>query len=156
MCFLWFLEEGGELGVVHDLEKARRYSELLKLHVKDQSFELIEVVDDRATPSCGGQFLGFDLSSHYNSSLLTWGFESLPGLHGLPGPIHDLCELLNRSYGPQLNASGLFDAYDIATSCLRSMIALQMLSANLFEGGGLAEFAVIGVYRVGGIGDIQN
>jgi hypothetical protein len=146
--FFWFLEEGGESGVVHDLEKAKRYAELLNLLVKEQSFEVIEVVDGSATPGCGGQFLGFDLSLHYNRSLLQWGFKSLPGLHTLPGPIHELCELLNRYYGPQLNGSGLFETYDVATSCLRSMIALQTLSANLFEGGDLERFRVIGVYHV--------
>ena len=145
--FLWFLEEGGEAGVVHNLEKARRYAELLKLHIKGQSFEVIEVVDESNTPSCGGEFLGFDLSLHYNSSLLTWGFKSLPGLNGIPEPIHILCELLNRFYAPQLNGAGLFNAHEAAASCLRSMIALQTLSPNLFEGGDLGRFKVIGVYR---------
>lgn len=145
--FLWFLEEGGESGVVHDLKKARRYAELLKLHVKDQSFEVIEVVDENGSPSCGGQFLGFDLSLGYNSSLLTWGFKSLPGLNRLSEPIHILCELLNKYYRPQLNGAGLFDSDEIATSCRRSMVALQTLSPNLFEGCDLRRYRAIGVYR---------
>lgn len=146
--FFWFLEEGGESGVVHDLPKAKRYAELLNLHVKGEPFEVIEVADENAASTCGGQFVGFDLSCCYNNSLLQWGFNSFPGLNTLPEPIHELCELLNRCYRPQLNASGLFESYEVATSCLRSMIALQTLSANLFEGGDLKQFSVIGLYRV--------
>jgi hypothetical protein len=146
--FFWFLEEGGELGVVHDLEKAERYAQLLRMHVKGQSFEVIEVVDEGAAPSCGSQFLGFDLSAHYNISLLRWGLKSLPALNQLPEAIHNLCELINRCYGPQLNGSGLFDAHDVATSCLQSMIALQTFFPSLFEGGELKRFNAIGVYRV--------
>lgn len=146
--FFWFLEEGGESGVVHDWEKAIRYAELLRQHVNGQFFEVIEVVDNSATPNCGGQFLGFDLSLHYNSSLLTSGLQSSPGLILLSEPIRVICELFFRFYGPKLNESGLFDAHESATSCLRSMMALQTLSPNLFEGEDLKRFAVIGIYRV--------
>lgn len=146
--FFWFLEEGGESGVVHDLEKATRYAELLNLHLADQRFEVIEVIDGNEASSTCGRFLGFDLSLCSNSSLLDWGFKSLPGLNALPEPIHELCELLNRCYAPQLNGCGLFQTYEAATSCLRSMVALQTLSANLFEGGDLNRFCVVGLYSL--------
>jgi hypothetical protein len=149
--FFWSVEEGGELGVVHDLGRAMRYAHLLNEHIKDQSFEVIEVVAGQAGPSSGVQFLGFDLSAHYNASLLEWGFKSSPGLQSLPEPIHALCELLHRHYQPRLNESGLLQTYEDATCALRSMRALQALHDNLFEGTDLREFTVTGVYRVVGV-----
>jgi hypothetical protein len=95
-----------------------------------------------------GGFLGFDLSAAYNSSLLVWGLKSFPGLKTLPEAIQQLCELLNQIYAPQLNINGLFQDYEASVSCLRQMIALQTRSANLFEGGDLNRFVVVGLYSL--------
>ena len=48
--FYWFLEEGGELGVVHDERKARRLSDLSNQYGQGKSYEVIEVVDGNSTP----------------------------------------------------------------------------------------------------------
>lgn len=148
--FFWFLEEGGELGVVGDLLKALRYAQLLNdlASSNPSHFEVVEVADGDSAPICDGTFLGFDLSSGYNNSLLAWGFRQFPGGATLPEPIHELNNLINRHYAPQLNAAGLFDTYDVANSCLRSMIALQDLFPNLFEGGDLRDFRTVGLYRI--------
>ena len=144
--FFWFLEEGGEAGVVHDQKKSKRYVEILNAHSKDRLFDLVEVTDGITPSVCGGHFLGFDISFFYSSSLLVDGFESPPGLSALPAAIHNLCDLLNRHYRPQLNSSGLFQSHEAATSCLQSMIALQTLSPNLFEGDNLNRFGVNGIF----------
>jgi len=73
---LWFLEEGGELGVVRDLSNALRFAELWNTRLKPEDrFEVVEVVDGDANPKGNGYFLGFDLSSGYNNSLLSWGLR---------------------------------------------------------------------------------
>src|SRR5271155_3695158 len=58
--FAWFLEEGGELGVVHDLDKARRFTELQNRCRPDRHFELVEVTQGKTPSELGGKFLGFD------------------------------------------------------------------------------------------------
>lgn len=148
--FLWFLQEGGELGLVHDPEKAILYANLLNRHSpKEQQFEVVEVVDGNAPSKSGGQFLGFDLSSGYNSSLLSSGLQPPPSTSALPEPIRELVGLLARCYSPKLNQSGLFDTLLIAQECLRSMDAIQALRPNLFEGVDLrTNFQPTGVYVV--------
>jgi hypothetical protein len=118
------------------------------MHISLGHFEVIEVVDDNEYPSGSRRLLGYDLSAYYNASLLQSGLKSFPELSTLPHLIERRCEALNDTYGSQLNSCGLFEAYEIAASCLREIMALQMLCPNLFEGGGLNCFRVIGVYAV--------
>jgi hypothetical protein len=54
--FFWYLDEGGESGVVHDIQKAERYAELLNFQFRDTSFEVMEVVDGNDMPSGYGRF----------------------------------------------------------------------------------------------------
>jgi hypothetical protein len=148
--FFWFIEEGGELGVVRDIRKAQRFAELWneRLEAPDR-FEVVEATDGDCAPTSHGTFLGFDLSSGYNNSLLAWGLRYSPGIATLPEPIQELCGLLSRHYAPRLNAAGLFDTLEDATLCLGSMTALQDLSPNLFEGGNLRDFQPVCLYSIG-------
>lgn len=147
--FFWFLEEGGELGVVRDCSKALRFAELWNARAEQEGrFEVLEVEEGDAPPESGGHFIGFDLSSGYNSSLLAWGLDLTPGVSQLKEPIRELCGLLSRYYAPQLNGQGLFQSREVAVLCLRAMIALQDLSPNLFEGGNLREFRTVGLYAI--------
>ena len=164
--FLWFLEEGGELGLVHDLTKSSRYAELLNLHMpkfvpRFTHFEVVEVSDGENPPETKDQLLGFDLSAGYNNSLLWWWGQttepraSLPSARAmpltttLPEHIQALYDLVHRTYAPQLNCNGLFKTLDIASECLRVMDALQQLSPNLYEGEDLlANFHVVGIHLV--------
>jgi hypothetical protein len=145
--FFWFLKEGGELGVVRDLHKAKRFCELWNARLsKKDCFEVIEVTDEGQKPEGDGEFLGFDLSSGHNNSLLRWGLRQLPAMNQLSAPIRERAEAISRQYAPQLNAQGLFQAVEVASLCLRSMAALQILSPNLFAGGTLEDFRPIGLY----------
>jgi len=130
--FFWFLREGGETGVVHDLAKASRYAQLLNevCMVGFERFEVVEVAHG-FDPKGQGELLGYDISSGYNDSLLWWGLQPQPGINVLPGPIRELADLLHRHYAPLLGQYGLFKSAETADQCLRSMDALQRLSPNL-------------------------
>jgi hypothetical protein len=147
--FFWFLEEGGELGLVHDFSKAARYTELLNQNPLPGRghFEVVEVTDGNASPKEGAQRLGFDVSAGYNYSLLWWRLESTLGTDGPPEPIRELMSLVHRFYAPQLNFHGLFEKAEVASQCLQSMDALQSLSPNLYEGEDLKpNFQAVGLY----------
>jgi hypothetical protein len=150
--FFWFLEEGGELGVVRDRSKALRFAELwnARLSEKDR-FEIVEVIDDDTLAESKINFVGFDLSSGYNNSLLTSGLPLTPGLSRLAEPIRELYLQICHRYSPQLNAQGLFESSEVASMCLRSMVALQRASPNFFEGGDLSDFHLVGLYSVSGL-----
>lgn len=145
--FFWFLESGGELGVVGDLTKAVRFAELWNTQLGGkESFEVLEATDDNSNPERGVTLVGFDLSAGYNSSLLWCGLKSGTGLASLSPPVRDRWESLRQTYIPELNQNGLFQTLEAASDCRRSMIALQDLSPNFFEGGDLRRFLVTGLY----------
>src|SRR5215472_4294200 len=113
--FFWFLEEGGELGVVHDLSKALRYVELLNAYPLPgySHFEVVEVTGGDEAPQVGGELLGFDVSSGYNNSLLWWwqpatqpkaiasvegNGDTSPSATTFPEPVRVLSALIKRFY----------------------------------------------------------
>lgn len=149
--FFWFLEEGGELGMVHDPVKALRYAALLNERLDGMSrFEVVEAAKGDAVPQAGVEFLGFDLSAGCNNSLLWWWGPEPPMARGaLPEAIRELGNLIHRYYGPRLNKHGLFQELQIASECLRSMDALQQLSPNLYEGESLQSgFEAVGLHLI--------
>jgi hypothetical protein len=144
---MWYLQEGGEIGIVHDLDKARRFAALCSRCFTTKQFEVIEVTDGHSSPCLAGDFLGFDLSQGYNNSLLCWGLETkAPAMND--EPVQVLWKVIARLFSPKLNANGLFSDIDEAVTCRRSMIAIQALKENFFEGDDLAKFKTVGVYRV--------
>ena len=146
--FMWYLEEGGESGVVHDLPKAIRIAELCNAQAPQHQFEVLEVLDGNDAPRGDQALIGFDLSEGYCNSLLQCGLKQFTGALKLPSAIREFSELLSRHYAPQLNVSGLFQTLEVASSCLQSMIALQSLSPSIYEGGDLSRFKVVGVYAL--------
>jgi hypothetical protein len=145
--FMWYLEEGGELGVVHDLSKALRYAELCNECFPSRHFEVVKVTEGEVLPNPKWEFLGFDLSQGYNNSLLYWGLKSKQSFDR-NNPVDVLWQVVSRFFAPQLNEHGLFSNIDAASFCLSSMIALQSLKANMFEGDELAKFHVVGIWLV--------
>jgi hypothetical protein len=149
ILFSWFIEEGGELGVVSDCKKALRFAELWNARLTiEKHFEVVEVTNGEAAPEVGGSSVGFDISAGYNYSLLSWGLEVPAGMREIDWRVRDLYNLLSRHYRPQLNSRGLFDTAEIAGLCLSSLKALQGFHPNLFESGSLEEFRVTGLYQV--------
>lgn len=144
--FSWFLEEGGELGVVRDLQKANRFCTLWNNRLgKEDRFEVVEVTDQGQGPELNGEFLGFDLSSAYNNSLLRSALRQFPGVSQGSALARELSEL-TKNYAPQLNSQGLFQTPEVASLCLRSMTSLQDVYPNLFDGGTLTDFCPVGLY----------
>jgi len=147
--FFWFLQAGGELGVVGDLNKALRFAELWNAQISGQgTFEVVEVTDGDASPESGGTLLGFDLSAGYNNSLLPCGLKSGPKADAIPATVWDAWESIRRSYIPELNCNWLFQSADISSTCLQEMITIQDALPNFFEGGDLRSFQTTGLYRV--------
>jgi hypothetical protein len=148
--FFWFLDEGGELGVVSNLDKALLFAQLWNERLKkERSFDVVEIVDSNRTSESDGAFIGFDLSCGYNASLLSTGLSQFSAATQLPQPIRELWSLVTQHYRPQLNGQGLFQSHELASLCLRSMTALQDLSPNLFEGGDLRDFQPVALYSIG-------
>lgn len=146
--FLWFIEEGGELGVVHDMEKARNLVELYRKCTGEQ-FEVVEVTTERDPPFVGTDFLGFDLSCGFNNSLLWWGLDLQRQGHQMKDNervLNPLLRLVEEFFRPKLNSNGLFADCDTAAFCLECMTALQKIRPGLFEGNG--EYEVVGVYKL--------
>jgi hypothetical protein len=132
---MWFLEEGGELGVVHTLSKARRLAELWNVRSANTFFEVVEV-SDRAFSEATGVRLGFDLSAGYNNSLLTTGLARFVLPAGMiEKSMETAWDQLTRRFAPLLNDKGLFENAAVAQECLVAMEAIQSLSPNFFEGG---------------------
>jgi len=150
---MWFLEEGGQSGVVKDVRKALQYAALLNSQPGSQlnRFEVVQVVTDDAQSNASGKLLGFDLSSGFSNSLLWWwGPEPRVGdSPSLGEPIRTLGDLVYRFYGPQRNENGLFPTVAIASGCLSAMDALQHLCPDLFESEDLrSNFRPVGLYLV--------
>jgi hypothetical protein len=145
--FHWFLEEGGELGVVHDEVKARRLCALSNTYAAPESYEIVEVVEADAKPVIGREFLGFDISQGYNNSLLWSGLKTL--VRGEPDiPTRVLANTLFRLFAEKLNSAGLFSGFDTAARCRASLIALQALEPNIIEGISLEKFAIVGLFAL--------
>ena len=145
--FMWYLEEGGELGVVHNLTKAKRYCELCNIYFPYRHFELIEVTDGDVSATSGDTFRGFDISNGYNNSLLWWEFsEPAEIANNVSEEIAVLVRVVHSFFAPRLNQYGLFQSFEDASLCRRAMIALQYFSPGLYEGGDLSEFEVVGLY----------
>jgi hypothetical protein len=152
--FFWFLEEGGERGVVHDLKRAKQLAGLLNLFGDSVFFEVVQVGTERATTPGRGGFLGFDVSAGFNNSVIR-GFVlhdpggSVPNTPSVDdGPAGELSSLHRRFFLPKLNDHRIFQHYDDADFCLRTARALNTLRPGLIEGTDLSEYAVTSVYKV--------
>lgn len=147
--FTWFLGEGGQSGVVHNLAKAQRYAALCTAQLH-RPFEVVEVTLGGARPEIGRLLLGYDLLMSFSTSLISAGLAMSGNGGGLPPPIEVLQEFLSHTFRPQLNVYGLFSSYDVAERCLSVMNALQVLRPNLYEGThDLSDSRVTGVYEIG-------
>jgi hypothetical protein len=148
--FYWFLEEGGELGVVHNVGNALQYAKLLNQvsSIKYGCFEVIEVTNGNASPEVGNRLLGFDLSSHFNDSLLWWQLEPQPSVRSVPPLIQEATDSICTTYRPKLNSSGLFQTADIASGCLEAMNAVQRLYP-VYEGEDISEdYQIVGIHAL--------
>lgn len=148
--FHWYCEEGGESGVVDDLDRARALLRLLRADVRRKDFELIEATRATEKPRVGGELLGYDLSCAWSYSLLCWGLDLRQAQQApeLSSAIRDLSALIEAHFKPLLNERGLFSEEGTADFCLRSMMALQALSPGLWENEEASDFEVVAIFKV--------
>jgi hypothetical protein len=148
VLFYWYLEEGGEFGLVHDFAKARRFAELWNERLGSDRFEIVEVTEDNAAPVGVGELLGFDIAAGYHFSLAGVARMDLDQLKDVDKSQRTLLELLIAHFASTFNSKLLFETYEDAALCLRVMRVLNALWPNSFEEGDLSEFKVLGLYRV--------
>lgn len=146
--FMWYLEEGGEAGVVHDLSKAKRYAELCNLYLADRHFEVVEFRTGREIRSEDiPQLLGFDLSEGGCGHSLIWmALLYEPKKRPSDDPAFVLGDPIRRQFLPRLNEFGLFSSRQDALDCRRAMNALQDLRPGLYEGESLEVFRVSAIH----------
>lgn len=145
--FYWFLDEGGETGVVHDLSKAVSLVEAIGSYSVEKGFEVVEVNVGKQSPATNDIFLGYDLSHGFSNSLLWRGLKSHMSADNLPH-IGVLCLLQEEFFRPQLNQYGLFSDFETASFCLRSMQALQSFHEGLYEGESIEVFRIVSVHLI--------
>lgn len=151
-AFLWYIAEGGEDGIVHDLAKAQELVEAYRNLQPPQYFEVVEITVRNQPPITHSQLLGFDLSTGYES-LLTTGLEIVkkpPEGTLVNDPlliIWPLLKLIKQYFQTKLNANGLFNDYTTAQFCLDCMLALQTIRPNLWENEQV-KFEVYGLWEV--------
>lgn len=104
LLFAWFIDEGGENGVVRNLERALEYSRVLNACSCSQShYEVVEVVSRDEEPESCGTLLGYDLSSGCSNSLLYYGLNYDTNSPGLSLDTRDLLENIQHRFSPLLN-----------------------------------------------------
>lgn len=160
---IWYWEVVEAFGVRDDLGKTSRLFKLLRDDLARAEFELIEAKRIGEKPRLEGLLLGYDLSWSFSISLLSWGLN-LVGIVNetkdkrrlnrqmreelyVPLAIRDLIALVEAHFKPMLNEHCLFSDVETAQFCLRSMMALQTLRPNLWEGEN-ATFEVVALYKV--------
>lgn len=144
ILFAWFIEEGGELGIVHDKAKAQNLRDFCNSYGTHRNYEVVEACDLDQFPSHDGELLGYDLSQGLNNSLLWWGLRAADETPS--DPILILVSVVFAHFSQQLNRYGLFSEINIAIKCQQALIALQALRPNLIEGDDLGKFRVTALY----------
>jgi hypothetical protein len=152
-AFFWSIEEGGDLGIVHDLHTARELVQLYRKIEPPQCFEIVQVVDQNDTLEDSAELLGFDIAAGFNYSLLGWHLE----IDREPKPewehdqtlktIQPLLKLVKAYFQPRLNVNGLFSDWSTAFFCLDCMMALQRVRPNLWENDDVV-FDVVGLWLI--------
>jgi hypothetical protein len=133
-AFLWFCQEGGESGVIHDLNRAKSLIRTYHQISPPQEFDLVQVLEPGDSPVSGSEQLGYDLTKGYSFSLLSWGLDfSSTHLDRPRESLKHLLKLLSEHFRPKLNTFGLFDTASEAQFCLACMMALQDCYPALWE-----------------------
>lgn len=140
--------------VVRDIEAARA---MVSAYTEYEGIELeiIEVTRNEEPPTIGTEFLGYDVSYAYDTSLI------LETLAPLPDPPHHLIHtevaehlltvrplwvLMKKYVESHLNQNGLFITFEAAILCLECDMALYSLVPDIYDGA--PRWDVLGLYKV--------
>ena len=156
-AFVWYAEEYGGFGVIHNLEKAIRLVREYERLDPPQHFELIEVASpDQPFESKEHTFIGFDLSAFYSHSLIFWGLEYNKKDIVIPDIPKDdnywdilpLIILTYKHFLPMLNSYGLFNDFEVADECLTCLMALQKIHPNQWDEGFVFEVVKLAIVPI--------
>lgn len=148
--FSWYMEVGGELHIISDIEKAKKMVELYKNLTHPHILEVIRILEINEIPPGNEEFLGYDLSCGYGCSLLSWGLDidnEVEEEDRLHKQISPLIRLVKKHFKPLLNKNSLFDDSETAKFCLECLMALQDIVPGIFENEEMI-FEVIGLSKV--------
>jgi hypothetical protein len=148
--FMWYLNEGDQLGIIKNLEKAKKMVGLYEKLNPPQKFEIVRILEDKEKQKNGEEFLGFDISSNYGYSLLSWNLDI--GLKNYQNDeilqkIRPLVNLVREYFKPKLNRYSLFNDIDTAQFCLDCMMSLQKIRPGFWENEEV-RFEIIGLSRI--------
>lgn len=141
-AFLWFVsgEDSHELGLVHDLAKARALIEEYRRLDPPQEFELIEMTRGEAQPESGGKLLGYDVTELYCHSILASGlcFDAQRHQRAMSADesyrsIAPLVRLFDEHFSAQLNEHVLFSDKAVAEFCCECAATLIQFDNDLFD-----------------------
>jgi hypothetical protein len=147
----WLVVEGGETGVVSDLEMARQLVAAYNNLPLGEHFEIVEIVRGKSESYEGeGDFLGYDLSYGLGNSLLADDLsfsikQETLGQNRELRTIVPILALIESYFRPQLNTHRLFNDYDTAVFCLECMDAVSSCSPGIFEYG---KYEVVGLFQI--------
>jgi hypothetical protein len=148
--FLWYIGTDEELEIISDIEKAKKIVELYKNLTPPQIFDVVRVLEVNEPLPENEEFLGYDLSCGYYSSLLSWGLDidnEGEEEDRLLKQISPLISLVKKHFKPLLNKNSLFDDSETAKFCLECLMALQDIVPGIFENEEVI-FEVIGLSKV--------
>jgi hypothetical protein len=148
--FRWYIDVGGELEIISDIEQAKKIVEIYKNLTPPQIFEVVRILEVNEQPLENEEFLGFDLSCQYYYSLLSWELDIVNKKiekDRLIQQILPLIKLVKKYFKPLLNKNCLFDDSETAKFCLECLMALQDIKPGIFEDKEEI-FEVIGLSKV--------
>ncbi len=133
--FIWYVQKGGKLGIINNIDKAKKIVTLYEKLPTPKTFEIVRIVKDVKEVPTEEEFIGYDLSDSYHYSLLSWGLEIDNDTTGYGfEKIDPLLSLTKSYFKPKLNKNGLFYNKDDAKFCLDCMMSLQEIKPDLWEG----------------------
>jgi hypothetical protein len=151
--FQWFIENSDEVGILSDLEGAKKlvndYNTLRVAPV----FEIVEITRPGEEPKTDVESLGHDLAHQCNHSLLVEGLklDDRPVGEWPPSDpvwiLPPLFRLIQEHFRPMLNRYWLFEDYEVAQFCLDCMMALQRFVPDLWESDEV-KYEVIKLWKV--------
>lgn len=149
-AFRWYINEGGQEEVVHNIDNAILLIEEYKRLSPPQYFELIEIFIGKDPNTSNGIFLGYDLSAYLHFSFLYLGMEYSNSIRNIDlEEANALSSAIEYIFKPRLNQYGLLNDYKTAQWCLNCHKAIQKLNPNYFENDEIvAAYEPVALYKI--------
>jgi hypothetical protein len=150
-AFLWYIDEGGESGLVHDLDRALKLAQAYRDGQPPQLFEVVEVTISDQQPEGGGSLIGYEVSAGYASSAVMpfLAEKSAANLSVVSSAeiVDPLLRLMQQHFRPLLNSHYLFDDYAVAAHFFDCVVATARISPRSWLNR-WHEYEVVGLWRL--------